>query len=193
MKLDTVYQATDKFLNQMLRGRHGIDYDLTLDKKLSEEEEKPMFNLRVLIDPEKYHWSGYEYSSKYVHTIDYIEDYLDQTLKYIGLSADNFNSIDLRFDPKKVKNYYERIVPEIPRIWKIFQERMSGETKVPNLKQVDILKRDNGDYDLKFHLDKTNLSSTEELQRIEDYMFHMFFVVAADHGLPMDSHFIEFV
>jgi hypothetical protein len=43
MKLDTVYQATDKFLNQMLRGRHGIDYDLTLDKKLSEEEEKPMF------------------------------------------------------------------------------------------------------------------------------------------------------
>jgi hypothetical protein len=114
-------------------------------------------------------------------------------LKYIGLSADNFNSIDLKFDPKKVKNYYERIVPEIPRIWKIFQERMSGETKVPNLKQVDILKRDNGDYDLRFHLDNTNLSNTEELQRIEDYTLHMFFVVAADHGLPMDSHFIEFV
>ena len=192
MKLDTVYQATDKFLSQMLRGRHGIDYDLTLDEKLSKKEEMPIFNLRVLIDPEKYHWSGYEYSSKYAHTIDYIEDYLNQTLKYMGLSTDNFNSIDSRFDPKKIKNYYERIVPEIPRIWKIFQERMSGETKVPDLKKVDILKRDNGDYDLKFHLDKTNISNTE-LQPFIDYMLHMFFVVTGDHGLPMDSHFIEFV
>ena len=58
MKLDIVYQATDKFLSQMLRGRHGIDYDLTLDEKVSKKEEMPIFNLRVLIDPEKYHWSG---------------------------------------------------------------------------------------------------------------------------------------
>ena len=69
---------------------------------------------------------------------------------------------------------------------------MSGETKVPDLKKVDILKRDNGDYDLKFHLDKTNISNTE-LQPFIDYMLHMFFVVTGDHGLPMDSHFIEFV
>jgi hypothetical protein len=192
MKLDIVYQATDKFLSQMLRGRHGIDYDLTLDEKVSKKEEMPIFNLRVLIDPEKYHWSGYEYSSKYAHTIDYIEDYLNQTLKYMGLSTDNFNSIDTRFDSKKIKNYYERILPEIPRIWKIFQKRMSGETKVPDLKKVEIVKRDNGDFDLKFHLDKTNLSNTE-LQPFIDYQLHMFFVVTGDHGLPMDSHFIEFV
>lgn len=192
MKLNTIYQATDKFLNQMLKGRYGIDYDLTLDEKLSKEEEMPFFNLRVLVDPEKYHWSGTEYSSKYAGTIDYIEDHLDKIMKYMGLSSDNFISVDTRFDPKNVKQYYERIVPEIPRIWKIFQERMSGETKVPDLEKIEVVKRPNGDYDLKFHLDKTNLSK-KELQDITDNTFHMLFVVAGDHGLPMDSHYIEFV
>ena len=192
MKLDTVYQATDKFLNQMLRGKLGVDYDLTLDDKWSNAVDQPIFKLRLLVDPEKYHWSGTDYSSKYATTIDYIEDHLDKIMKYMGLSSENFTSIDPKFDPQKVKKYYERISPEIPRIWKIFQERMSGKTKVPDLEKVVIVKRLNGDYDLKFHLDKTNLSE-KELQDIFDETFHMWFVVAADHGLPMDSHYIEFV
>jgi hypothetical protein len=68
---------------------------------------------------------------------------------------------------------------------------MSKDTKVPDLKKVEVVKRPNGDYDLKFHLDKTNLSD-KELQDI-DNTFHMLFVVAGDHGLPLDSHYIEFV
>ena len=196
MNLDILYRAADKFLNQMLKGKLGIEYDLTLDEKLSKEEEMPMFNLSVLIDPEKYHWGGNEYDSKYVRSIDYIEDQLDNIMKYMGLSSDNFISIDTRFDPQKTKKYYKRIVPEIPRIWKIFQERMSEQTpddpKVPDLEKVDIVKRPNGDYDLRFHLEGTNLSKNE-LQDITSGKFHMFFVIAGDHGLPMDSHFIEFV
>jgi len=192
MKLDTVYQATDKFLNQMLRGKLGIDYDLTLDEKFSKQEGIPFFNLRVLVDPEKYHWSGIDYSSKYASIIDHIEDRLDNIMKYLGLSSENFVSIDSRFDPQKVKQYYERIMPEIPRIWKIFQERWSGGTKVPDLERVELVKKTNGDYNLKFHLDKTNLSY-EDLQDIIDNTFPMWFVVVADHGLPMDSHYIEFV
>lgn len=192
MKLDTVYQATDKFLNQMLRGKLGVDYVLTLDEKFSKQEGIPFFNLRVLVDPEKYHWSGVDYNSKYASTIDYIEDHLDKIMKYLGLSSENFVSIDSRFDPKKVKQYYERIMPEITRIWKIFQKRWSGGTKVPDLENVELVKRTNGDYNLVFHLDKTNLSY-EDLQDIIDNTFPMWFVVAADHGLPMDSHYIEFV
>lgn len=192
MKLDTVYQATDKFLNQMLRGKLGVDYVLTLDEKQSNAVDEPMFKLRLLVDPEKYHWSGTDYISNYASTIDYIEDRLDKIMKYMGLSSENFVSIDSRFDPKKVKQYYQRIVPEIPRIWKIFQERWSGGTKVPDLENVELVKRTNGDYNLKFHLDKTNLSY-EDLQDIIDNTFPMWFVVAADHGLPMDSHYIEFV
>lgn len=192
MKLDTAYQAIDKFLNQMLRGKLGIDYDLTLDKKWSNAVDQPIFKLRLLVDPEKYHWSGTEYSSNYARKIDYIEDHLDKIMKYMGLSSENFTSIDSRFDPQKVKKYYKRIVPEIPRIWKIFQERMSKDTKVPNLEKVEVVKRPNGDYDLKLHLDKTNLSD-KEFQDIIDNTFHMLFVVFGDHGLPMDSHYIEFV
>ena len=192
MKLDTVYQATDKFLNQMLRGKLDVDYDLTLDKKWSDAVDQPIFKLRLLVDPEKYHWSGTDYSSKYANTIDYIEDHLDKIMKYMGLSSENFTSIDSRFDSQKVKKYYERIVPEIPRIWKIFQERMSEKTQVPDLEKVEVVKRHNGDYDLKFHMDKTNLSE-KELQDIKDDTFHMWFVAAADHGIPMDSNYIEFV
>lgn len=191
MKLDTVYQATDKFLNQMLRGKLGVDYDLTLEEKWSNAVDQPLFKLRLLVDPEKYHWSGTDYSSKYASTIDYIEDHLDKIMKYVGLSSENFVSIDSGFDPQKVKKYYKRIIPEIPRIWKIFQERISKDTNVPDLKKVEVVKRANGDYDLKFHLDKTNLSY-RELQDI-DNTFHMLFVVAGDHGLPLDSHYIEFV
>ena len=192
MKLDTVYQATDKFLNQMLRGKLGVDYDLTLDEKWSNAVDQPIFKLRLLVDPEKYHWSGTDYSSKYANTIDYVEDHLDKIMKYMGLSSENFTSIESQFDPQKVKKYYERIVPEIPRIWKIFQERMGENTNVPDLEKVEVVKRPNGDYDLKFHLDKTNLSN-KELQDIIDKTFHMLFVVFGDHGWPMDSHYIEFV
>ena len=192
MKLDTVYRATDKFLNQMLRGKLGVDYDLTLDEKWSNDVDQPIFKLRLLVDPEKYHWSGTDYSSKYFSTIDYIEAHLDKIMKYMGLSSENFVSIDSGFDPQKVKKYYKRIIPEIPRIWKIFQERMSKDTKVPDLEKIEVVERPNGDYDLKFHLDKTNLSNNE-LQDIIDKTFHMLFVVFGDHGWPMDSHYIEFV
>ena len=104
--------------------------DLTLDEKVSKKEEMPIFNLRVLIDPEKYHWSGYEYSSKYAHTIDYIEDYLNQTLKYMGLSTDNFNSIDTRFDSKKIK------MPEVSNIDFYVEEISRGTNEDFGLEQV---------------------------------------------------------
>jgi hypothetical protein len=190
MNLDILHKVADKFLNQMLRGRYSIDYDLTTDDELTKENGIPMFNLRILVDPEKYHWSGVEYNSKYVKIVDYIEDNLDRILKYIGLTTDNFNRISLRFDPEKTKNLYKKILPKIPGIWKKFQEGVH-EVQIPDLKSIDLIKRSNGDYDLKFILDKNNLSN-EEFQEIVDDTFHTFFVYADKNGLPMDSHYIEF-
>ena len=69
---------------------------------------------------------------------------------------------------------------------------MGENTNVPDLEKVEVVERPNGDYDLKFYLDKTNLSD-KELQDIIDKTFHMLFVVFGDHGWPMDSHYIEFV
>lgn len=192
MKLDLLYKATDKFLDQMLRKKLGMDYELSIDEKMTEVGDIPMFSLRVLVDPEKYHWSGESYNPKYQHFIDYIEDYLDKIMKYMGLSSDNFSNIITKFDSSKIKKYYKRILPEIPRVWKIFQERMSSKTKVPDLKSIKLLKRENGDYDLKLHLDRDNLSD-EEFREIVDSTFQMFFVVFGDHGIPMDTNYVEFV
>lgn len=190
MNLDILHKAANKFLNQMLRGRYGVDYDLTTDDELTKENEIPMFNLRILVDPEKYHWSGVEYSSKYARIVDNIEDKLEGILKYIGLSTDNINRISLRFDPEKTKNLYKRILPKIPGIWKKFQDGVH-EVQIPDLKSIDLLKRSNGDYHLKFNLDKNNLSN-EEFQKIVEDTFDTFFVYTDKNGLPMDSHWIEF-
>ena len=192
MKLDLLYKATDKFLDQMLRKKLGMDYELSIDEKMTEVGDIPMFSLHVLVDPEKYHWGGDSYNPRYQHFIDYIEDYLDKIMKYIGLSSDNFSNIITKFDSSKIKKYYKRVIPEIPRVWKIFQERMSSKTKVPDLKSIKLLKRENGDYDLKLHLDRDNLSD-DEFREMIDSTFQMFFVVFGDHGIPMDTNYVEFV
>jgi len=193
MKTELLYKSVDKLLNQMLKEVFGIDYKLSVDEKSTELYEMPMFRLHILVDPEKYHWSGEIYDPEYIKNVDYVEDYLDKVVKYLGLTHENFSSIDIKFNSEKAKEYYQRILPKIPRVWKIFQEGMIEKVQIPDLKSVEVVKRVNNDYDLKFHLDRSNLSKNKFELIVYNHIMPMFFVYAGNHGIPMDSHYIEFV
>lgn len=189
MQIELLYNSLDKLLNQLFRERANLDYTLSIDEEATKMVEEPMFKLNVIVDPEKYHWSGNDHDPRYTKRISNVEDNLKNIVKYLGLSLDNFSSMDIIFDPEKVKEYYSRIIPMIPPIWKLFQ-KSQRYLKVPDLKFVEMKKRLDKDYDLIFHLDPP--TSSNMFSRDFSEMYYHFFTNFGLNGLPMDSHYIEF-
>lgn len=189
MQIELLYNSLDKLLNQLFRERANLDYTLSIDEEATKMVEEPMFKLNVIVDPEKYHWSGNDHDPRYTKRISNVEDNLKNIVKYLGLSLDNFSSMDIIFDPEKVKEYYSRIMPMIPPIWKLFQ-KSQRYLQVPDLKFVEMKKRLDKDYDLIFHLDRP--TSSNMINRDFSEMYYPFFTNFGLNELPMDSHYIEF-
>ena len=188
MKIELLYKSLDKLFDQLLKKRIDLDYTLVIDEEATKIIEEPMFKLNLIVDPEKYHWSGTDYDPRYHDQILRVENYITNIVKYLGLSLDNFSSVDTIFDPEKIKEYYSRIIPMIPPIWKLFQ-KSQRYLQVPDLKFVEMKKRLDRDYDLIFHLDPSTASRvTNNFSEI----YYPFFNSFGLNELPMDSHYIDF-
>jgi hypothetical protein len=188
MEIELLYKSLDKLFDQLLKKRIDLDYTLSIDEGATKIIEEPIFKLNLIVDPEKYHWSGTDYDPRYHDQILRVEDYITNIVKYLGLSLDNFSSTDTIFDPAKVKEYYSRIIPMIPPIWKLFQ-KSQRYLQVPDLKFVQMKKRLDNDYDLIFHLDRSTFPKvTNNFSEI----YYPFFNSFGLNELPMDSHYIDF-
>lgn len=179
-------QAFKKLIKNFVGDKYGIEYDL---EPVEHWDGKPYYDMTVHIDPNKYHWTGSEYSKKYHDVIEDIEYEMDKALKYIGLdSVDFVNSIE--FDRTKDSDkFYSNLKEKIKEIWPKVIESYREKTNpyvIPNILDVEIDHSEKYD-DITIILDTPNVHPSYYDQNF----WHMFFVHTSKNGVQLDTFRID--
>ena len=126
----------DNLLGSLVFEPKGIDFTIT--QKFNPHDSEAPFNITVYFDPEKFHSEGNEFDEEYSTYLYEIEDYVNNSLRYLG--SEGFEIVDkILYQPKSIEVYSrikEKVTNAMPLVEKKFNE-ITGR-KLPKFVDVKL-------------------------------------------------------
>lgn len=126
-----------KLLKTLVFDKYDIDFDITDYPKNAPRSEFRKYRITVYVDPYKYLYNFTGGDDKYWNAIEFLEEKIDNALKYIGI---DFFNVELVFEFESLEKLESEITSLIDKNWQQIEKlyRNRTESSLPAIEDIAI-------------------------------------------------------